>query len=78
MNFKTIIIAPPHLLTQWNDYSYEFNFRTKIYSSGKIQQALEENNDDEQKRIIIDEAHKYRNETQKTMHCCINFVRKTK
>ncbi|MDH7604893.1 MAG: helicase-related protein [Melioribacter sp.] len=62
MKLKTIIIAPPHLIPQWNDYSYEFNFRTKIYSSGKIQQALEENNDDEQKLIIIDEAHKYRNE----------------
>jgi len=62
MKLKTIIIAPPHLIPQWEDYSYEFNFRTKIYSSGKIQQALEENNDDEQKLIIIDEAHKYRNE----------------
>jgi len=65
MKLKTIIIAPPHLIPQWNDYSYEFNFRTKIYSSGKIQQALEENNDDEQKLIIIDEAHKYRNENTK-------------
>lgn len=62
MKLKTIIIAPPHLIPQWNDYSFEFNLRTKIYSSGKIQQALEENNDDEQKLIIIDEAHKYRNE----------------
>lgn len=65
MKLKTIIIAPPHLIQQWIDYSYEFNFRTKIYSSGKIQQALEENNDDEQKLIIIDEAHKYRNENTK-------------
>lgn len=65
MKLKTIIIAPPHLIPQWEDYSYEFNFRTKIYSSGKIQQALEENNDDEQKLIIIDEAHKYRNENTK-------------
>lgn len=65
MKLKAIIIAPPHLIPQWEDYSYEFNFRTKIYSSGKIQQALEENNDDEQKLIIIDEAHKYRNENTK-------------
>lgn len=62
MKLKTIIIAPPHLIQQWSDYSYEFNLQTKIYSSGKIQQALEENNDDQQRLIIIDEAHKYRNE----------------
>lgn len=62
LKLRTIIIAPPHLISQWSDYSYEFNFRTKIYSSGKIAQALEENDDDELKLIIIDEAHKYRNE----------------
>lgn len=65
LKLKTIIIAPPHLIQQWHDYSFEFNLRTKIYSSGKIQQALEENNNDEQKLIIIDEAHKYRNENTK-------------
>jgi superfamily II DNA or RNA helicase len=62
MKLKTIIIAPPHLIPQWKDYSYEFNFRAKFYSSGKIRLALEENNDGEQKLIIIDEVHKYRNE----------------
>jgi len=62
MKLRTIIVAPPHLIPQWQDYSYEFNFRTKIYSSGKIEQALEENDNDEQKLVIIDEAHKYRNE----------------
>jgi len=62
MNMKTIIIAPPHLMPQWDDYRGEFWFNAKIYSSGKIEQALEENDNDGQKLIIIDEAHKYRNE----------------
>ncbi len=62
LNLKTIVIAPPHLEQQWNDYRYEFSFNAKVYSSGKIKTALEENLDDEQKLIIIDEAHKYRNE----------------
>lgn len=62
MNMKTIIIAPPHLMPQWDDYRSDFWFNAKIYSSGKIEQALEENDNDEQKLIIIDEAHKYRNE----------------
>jgi ERCC4-related helicase len=59
---KTIIICPPHLIPQWIDYRSDFWFNAKIYSSGKILQALEENNDGEQKLVIIDEAHKYRNE----------------
>ena len=62
MKLRTIIIAPPHLIPQWQDYCYDFYFSAKIYSSGKIEQALEENDNDEQKLVIIDEAHKYRNE----------------
>jgi len=61
LNMKAIIIAPPHLVKQWEDYHYEFEFHAKIYSSGKIEQALKEN-DDQEKIVIIDEAHKYRNE----------------
>ncbi|MFC1782290.1 SNF2-related protein [Planctomycetota bacterium] len=61
LNFKTIIIAPPHLISQWDDYRYDFEFNAKVYSSGKIDHALDENNPDEEKLIIIDEAHKYRN-----------------
>ncbi|NLZ72712.1 MAG: helicase [Bacteroidales bacterium] len=59
---KTIIITPPHLKNQWEDYRYEFEFNAKVYSSGKIEQALKENDQNEEKLIIIDEAHKYRNE----------------
>ncbi|OQY73823.1 MAG: hypothetical protein B6D44_06130 [Ignavibacteriales bacterium UTCHB2] len=62
MKLKTLIICPPHLIPQWDDYRSDFWFNAKIYSSGKIAQALEENDTDEQKLIIIDEAHKYRNE----------------
>ena len=59
---KTIVISPRHLTDQWNDYRFDFGFNAKVYSNGKIEQALEENLDDEDKLIIIDEAHKYRNE----------------
>lgn len=62
LKLKTIIICPPHLIPQWEDYRSDFWFNAKIYSSGKITQALDENDNDEQKLIIIDEAHKYRNE----------------
>lgn len=62
LNMKTIVIAPPHLMKQWEDYRFDFRFNAKVYSSGKIDQALRENSFDEEKLIIIDEAHKYRNE----------------
>jgi superfamily II DNA or RNA helicase/HKD family nuclease len=61
-NLKTIVITPPHLVEQWNDYRFDFYFNAKVYSSGRIKAALDENQDDEEKLIIIDEAHKYRNE----------------
>ncbi|MBE3128180.1 MAG: helicase [Actinobacteria bacterium] len=60
---KTIIICPPHLKDQWdNDYRFNFDFNAKVYGSGSIEKALIENNDSEEKLIIVDEAHKYRNE----------------
>lgn len=61
LKLGVLVISPPHLKSQWEDYSFDFNFRARVYSSGKIKQALEEN-DGEPKLIIIDEAHKYRNE----------------
>jgi len=61
LKMRVIVIAPPHLVKQWEDYRFEFDFNAKIYSSGKIEQALAENNEEE-KLVIIDEAHKYRNE----------------
>ena len=62
LNLKTIVIAPPHLKKQWDDYRFDFRFNARVYSSGKIQQAVAENSDDEEKLILVDEAHKYRNE----------------
>lgn len=62
LNLKTIVIAPPHLIPQWEDYRFDFRFNARVYSSGKIEQAVSENSHDEEKLIIIDEAHKYRNE----------------
>jgi hypothetical protein len=65
LNLPTVVIAPPHLTTQWYEYSSDFNFRAQnsIYSSGKILEAYQkEYNSKQKKLIIIDEAHKYRNE----------------
>jgi len=61
---KTIVIAPPHLVDQWNDYQQEFGLRgVKVYSSGKIEDIYKDHADDPDPILyIIDEAHRYRNE----------------
>lgn len=66
---RTIIIAPPHLVPQWNDYSEEFQFTSRVFSRGKIDAALEHyrsrSTNGEPWLIVIDEAHNYRNEFTK-------------
>lgn len=66
LRLKTIIIVPPHLVTQWNEYTTEFQFPATIFSSGSINKALDFYRnlltEKEKWLIIIDEAHKYRNE----------------
>lgn len=66
LDLRTIIIAPPHLVQQWEDYKYEFNVNAKVYSRGNLERVLDEYRASyrkgEQRLIIIDEAHAYRNE----------------
>jgi len=77
---QTIIIAPPHLETQWKDYMAEFDFKGQVYTTGKIAEALERHKDNSGKLLIIlDEAHKHRNEdteNYRVLHrlCAGNFV----
>ena len=61
LNLRAIVICPPHLKEQWADYLLMFKISGKVYSSGKILEALEEETPGE-KVIIIDEVHKFRNE----------------
>ncbi len=80
LGYKTIVIAPPHLESQWKDYMSEFDFKGFVYSTGKIEEALQRHGDDEGKLLIIlDEAHKHRNEdtdNYKVLHrlCAGNYV----
>ncbi len=62
--YLTVIIAPPHLLGQWEDYKIEFNLRAaKVYSSGNIKVLYEQFKiSNKPLLIIIDEAHRFRNE----------------
>lgn len=66
LKLRTIIICPPHLVSQWNAYKDEFGFTATVFSNGKISEALnyyfELRREGEQFLIVIDEAHRYRNE----------------
>lgn len=66
LKLRTIIVCPPHLYKQWEGYRDEFSFTATVFSSGKIEEALlhyqELVKSGEQFLIIIDEAHRFRNE----------------
>lgn len=66
LKLRTIVICPPHLYKQWEGYRDEFGFTATIFSAGKIEDGVlhyqELVKEDEQFLIIIDEAHRFRNE----------------
>jgi superfamily II DNA or RNA helicase len=74
LGLPVVIITPPHLESQWLEYSREFGFypRARVYTSGKIEQAAQHySNYDKPLLVIIDEAHKYRNpktHTYRSLH----------
>src|SRR3990167_4786061 len=64
MDMKTVIITPPHLIPQWEEYKEQFGIRgSKVFSAGKIQEVYEKYHEaQEPMLLILDEAHRYRNE----------------
>lgn len=64
IGMPVVIITPPHLRDQWNDYQSQFKLvGTRLYTSGSVEKALDElSYSHESRLIIIDEAHRYRNE----------------
>lgn len=64
LEMSTIIITPPHLKSQWQDYATRFKIPgAYVESGGKIQHLHDRYaKDSEPKLFIIDEAHRYRNE----------------
>lgn len=66
LNLRTIIVCPPHLVSQWNDYRSDFGFNAQVFSRGNLEAVrdyyLTSHRAGEQWLIMIDEAHYYRNE----------------
>jgi ERCC4-related helicase len=59
----TIVIAPPHLCEQWQEYMDKFGFTGQVWSRGKINECFNYYKEDKRpKLIVIDEAHRFRNE----------------
>lgn len=64
-HLHVVIISPPHLVTQWEEYQAHFRLPgTKVFSSGKIEDAYQwcTNQITGPVLLILDEAHRYRNE----------------
>lgn len=64
IGLNTIIIAPPHLKEQWDDYQEEFRLPgARVFSSGGLEEVYRRYKDNNHPLlIIVDEAHRYRNE----------------
>jgi len=64
LGLNTVIIAPPHLREQWDDYQEEFRLPgARVFSSGELERVYSRYKDNNEPLLfIIDEAHRYRNE----------------
>jgi superfamily II DNA or RNA helicase len=62
LGLRVIVIAPPHLVPQWEEYREFFKFDAQVFSNGVIDQIASKEWSKEERLVIIDEAHKYRNE----------------
>ncbi len=62
INLPVLVIAPPHLIPQWKEYCVHLNVNSQVFSSGKIESALQYAQKlNRQYLVILDEAHNYRN-----------------
>lgn len=59
---KSLIIAPPHLLPGWEDVNIDYRLSAKIVSVGKLEDLIKTENLEDYTTVVIDEAHRFRNE----------------
>lgn len=66
LGIYTVAICPPHLEESWAIYYKEFHLQGRIFTSGSIAHAVNFMKDhSEEYLVIVDEAHRYRNEETK-------------
>ncbi len=61
INLRALVICPPVLIEYWKDVLEKFKVHSKVESSGKLEH-LKQQDLSKYKVIIIDEAHRFRNE----------------
>lgn len=62
---KVLVFSPPHLIDYWEDTLREFRVPAKVVSSGRLGNVSPEEFKD-YSIVIIDEAHRFRNEETKS------------
>lgn len=76
---KGIIIAPPGLIENWEEYIDDFELNKlgfKAYSVGNLEKVLKKVNEDpEIEVVIVDEAHRFRNENTKSFDLLSKITR---
>lgn len=65
---RTIVIAPPKLISRsnpgsWKNVFSDFNIPAEFFSIGKLDDAIEEISKRNYDNVVIDEAHRFRNES---------------
>lgn len=76
---RVIVICPPSLIYNWEEYGKIFSLNIKVFSSGDIEKALKYTEGLKDLTIIVDEAHRFRNEDTESytlLHrlCIGNYV----
>jgi len=62
LNLPVLVIAPPHLKPQWEEYCAHLDVNSNVFSSGKIEDALEYAQKlNRPYLVVLDEGHNYRN-----------------
>tara|TARA_Y100000590_G_scaffold135293_1_gene154755 strand:+ start:214 stop:3432 length:3219 start_codon:yes stop_codon:yes gene_type:complete len=62
LDLNTIVVCPPHLVDQWEEYMNIAGVPAKVISRGKIKDTFKFERPNGQNTIILDEAHYYRND----------------
>ncbi len=76
---KGIVISPPGLVENWKGYIKDFELNRldwEVYSIGKLENVLKKVNEDpDVEVVIVDEAHRFRNEKTKSYDLLSKIVR---
>ncbi len=63
LDMRTIIVSPPGLKPQWEEYIMDFGIKGgRVITEGDLELTAKSNTGNKDLLIIIDEAHNYRNE----------------